>query len=60
MKAPENDEFVAYVPDAIYFGDRIDVGDPVVASWREEDVHVLVNDAQHAVAAADRSLDMAS
>ena len=44
LRAPENDELVAYVPDSQYFAERIDLGDQVVASWQAEDVHLLVND----------------
>jgi putative spermidine/putrescine transport system ATP-binding protein len=29
------------VSDSAYFGDPVDVGDPVVASWKPEAVHVL-------------------
>lgn len=44
VEAPENPELVAYVPDGQYFAEPIDIGDKVVASWRAEEVHVLVGD----------------
>jgi putative spermidine/putrescine transport system ATP-binding protein len=33
--------FVANVGDGDYFKNKVDVGDPVVASWNAEDVHAL-------------------
>jgi len=37
----DGDEFVANVSDSAYFGDPVDVGDAVVATWQPEAVHVL-------------------
>ncbi len=33
--------FVANVSDAAYFAEPVDTGDPVVASWKTDDVHIL-------------------
>lgn len=33
--------FVANVSDGAYFAEPVTIGDPVVASWKTEDVHVL-------------------
>jgi putative spermidine/putrescine transport system ATP-binding protein len=35
------EEFVAHVPDGVYFHDPIDIGDPVVARWEPRDLHLL-------------------
>jgi putative spermidine/putrescine transport system ATP-binding protein len=39
------EEFVAYVPEAVFFASKVQIGDRVVASWRPEDVRVLTGDA---------------
>ncbi|WP_237684188.1 ABC transporter ATP-binding protein [Pseudaminobacter soli (ex Zhang et al. 2022)] len=36
-----SDVFVANVSDSAYFAEPVDTGDPVVANWKAEDVHVL-------------------
>ena len=33
--------FVANVSDGAYFAEPVATGDPVIASWKTEDVHVL-------------------
>ena len=48
LEAPENESFVAHVPDGRYFKDPIDIGDQVAASWPAEEVHLLVGDLGHA------------
>jgi putative spermidine/putrescine transport system ATP-binding protein len=34
-------DFVANVSDSDYFAEPVDTGDPVIASWNRDDVHVL-------------------
>ncbi len=34
-------DFVANVADSAYFAEPVDTGDPVVASWEKEDIHIL-------------------
>ncbi len=65
LRSPENsNEFVAYVPDGQYFGQRIDIGDQVVASWKAEEVHLLVddirNDGANVAVPYSRGVEMAS
>ena len=43
------EEFVAHVPENAFFADPLEIGDPVLASWAAEDVHVL-DGADHAPA----------
>lgn len=58
LDAPDNHEFVAYVPDHTYFAQPIAVGDGVVASWQASAVHHLADD--HGRAEAESNLDLAS
>ncbi len=38
---PGRDNFVANLSDSRFFGNPVDIGDPVYASWSAKDVHVL-------------------
>ena len=64
LDAPDNEAFVANVPDAHYFSQPIDVGDQVVASWKAEAVHLLTGDLGMADAVEagpyDKDLEIAS
>ena len=33
--------FVANISDGAYFAEPVTMGDPVIASWKTEDVHIL-------------------
>ena len=47
LASPE--EFVANVPESAFFADPLEIGDPVLANWAADDVHVL-DGAEHAPA----------
>ena len=44
LEVPGGEDFVAYVSDADFYADPLDIGDPVVASWSPEAPHLLVAD----------------
>ena len=64
LEVPDNEAFVANVPDARYFNRPIDIGDQVVAAWKAEEVHLLTGDLGMADAAEagpyDKDLEIAS
>ena len=64
LESPENEEFVANVPDQEYFNQPIDIDDQVVASWKAESVHLLTGDLGKAgdgeEGPYDKEIEMAS
>ena len=47
IQRPEPEDFVAHLADSDFFNQHVDIGDPVVARWTVEDVHVLETEADH-------------
>src|SRR5207249_6736008 len=41
IDVPGREPFVANVADGRFFADPVDIGDPVLAWWAPEDVHLL-------------------
>src|SRR5262249_37748531 len=41
IQHPEHEDFVAHVADSDFFTQHLDLGDPVMARWAVEDVHLL-------------------
>ena len=44
IDVPGREPFVANVADSRFFANRVDIGDPVLARWAPEDVHLLTGD----------------
>jgi hypothetical protein len=44
IDVPGREPFVANLVDMRFFADPVDIGDPVVARWVPEDVHLLTGD----------------
>src|SRR2546426_12563428 len=44
IDVPGREQFVANVADSRFFANRVDIGDPVLARWAPEDVHLLTGD----------------
>ena len=44
IDVPGREPFVANVADGRCFADPVDIGDPVLAWWAPEDVHLLTGD----------------
>jgi hypothetical protein len=44
IDVPGREQFVANVADSRFFASRVDIGDPVLARWASEDVHLLTGD----------------
>src|SRR5579884_1949637 len=50
VDVPGLEEFVANVSDGAYFVDPLEIGQPVLANWKMEDVHRLEEDEQASTA----------
>ena len=46
IDVPGREQFVANVVDSKFFANPVDIGDPVVARWVPEDVHLLTTSGQ--------------
>ena len=44
IDVPGREQFVANVADSRFFANPVDIGDPVLARWAPEDVHLLTGD----------------
>ncbi len=44
IDVPGREQFVANVVDSLFFASPVDIGDPVLARWVPEDVHLLTGD----------------
>jgi putative spermidine/putrescine transport system ATP-binding protein len=56
IDVPGSEQFVVYLADHIFFATPLDIGDPVLARWATEDVHLLTGDSAALRPAAGRRL----